>query len=373
MLYILEIKSETKTSKAVRFLEIETGAEQELFRDRTLKAPEPFQDTDLLVGSKPPVLSGNGQVAAFCLSLDQPASILDHYMAVINTDGTNLRIFSLPIEALKGKDSEKLKFQTAEWERVSNYALNDDGCFAACAVKGHLGPIRYGNASGIILLNTSSSKQKTIIAPDFNGQEWVWTSPPFRPLTGGGWAFAISGSGQRILFGAQSSENRTDYDLYITDREGKEKKRITDFHDRWFSQADLDQQGKHVVFYYTGKKKMGIGSYLVKTDGSGLRYLRSKAAPRIEFFDMSSNGRYILFKHVYAGILMDLHTGLERIAFDENAKGYVHGLVPMDFPRFPSFWAPKIMSQSGKYALAVVPPPGKDTPEIYLLHFESEK
>ena len=42
---------------------IETGEEIELFRDSAQTALEPFTDSPLIVGSKPPVLSGNGSVA----------------------------------------------------------------------------------------------------------------------------------------------------------------------------------------------------------------------------------------------------------------------------------------------------------------------
>jgi hypothetical protein len=66
-------------------------------------------------------------------------------------------------------------------------------------------------------------------------------------------------------------------------------------------------------------------------------------------------------------MILDLHTSQEMVAFDENTPGYLRGLIPMDIPRIPAFWAPKIMSDDGKRILIVGPPQGKQTPEIYLL------
>ena len=88
---------------------------------------------------------------------------------------------------------------------------------------------------------------------------------------------------------------------------------------------------------------------------------------------MSGNGRYILHKHIYDGIVLDLDTGEEGVAFDQNTPGFVSGLVPMDFPQFPAFWEPRIMSQSGTRIILAGIPEGKGSPEFYLLSFETEK
>jgi len=373
MLYVLEIKNGEEITKTVRIMNIENGKETELFRDRQLKAPDPYQDTTLLVGSKPPVLSGNAQVAVFSLSMDQPESILDHYLAVIDTDSTNLRIIPFPIEALKEKDMKAFDFKTDEWERVSNYAASWDGSRIACAVKGYSGPIRYGNASAIILLDVLRMEQKTILEPVFNGKQWEWPSTPCRPLTGGGWAFGMSGSGGKVLFGAQASEDNTDYDLYVYDWDRSELRKITDFHDRWFNLAELSQDGEKIIFFYSGKKKQGIGTYVVNTDGSCLKLLESRLTSRVEYFDMSGNGRFILFKNIYKGIILDLQTDQEWVAFDENTQGYIRGLVPMDFPRYPAFWAPQFVSHTGERILLVGPPLGKETPEVFLLSLENRQ
>lgn len=370
MLYVVEINDGEKTTKAVRVMNIEDGEERELFRSGERRAPAPFKDIPLIVGSKPPVLSGNGRVAVFSLSPGEPAHILDHYLAVVNTDGTNFWVIHFPIESLKGKDTKLLDFESDHWERISNYAVNSEGDRIACLLKGHLGPRRYGNTSGIIFIDTLNKTLRTILAPNFIENEWKWSSFPRSPLLGGGWAFCMSGNGQKVIFGAQSSTDKTDYDLYIVEWNGKKKRRITDFNDRWFSLADVSHDGEKVVFFYNGREKQGIGTYIVKTDGSGLKYLKSRVAPRVELFDMSGNGRYILFKHIYKGMILDLYTGLEMVAFDEETPGYIKGLTPMDFPRIPAFWGAKIMSFKGDKILIVGPPQGKETPEIYLLLME---
>lgn len=370
MLYILEIKDGDKSIKSVKVMNVEDGKERELYRDGEKKALPPFNDVSLIVGSKPPLLSGNGRTAVFSLSLSEPINILDHYLAVVNTDGTDFWLTKFPIDALRGKDTESLDFTSSDWERVSNYAVSNDGNRIACVLKGHLGPTRYGNPSGIVFLDVSDKKQRTILSPEFDGKEWSWSSIPRRPLLGGGWAFAMSGNGQKIVFGAKSFTDKIDYDLYVTDWDGKETKRITDFHDRWFSLADISHDGEKIVFFYNGSKKHGIGTYMVHADGSELKYLEPKLVPRIELFDMSGNGRYILFKHIYKGMIFDLETGVEIVAFDEDTRGYVKGIIPMDFPRIPAFWVPRIMSFRGDRILLAGPPQGKETPEIYVLSIE---
>ncbi len=372
MLYVLEIDEGEEIAKSLRLMNIDTGKETELFQDKNKTAPEPYKDISLLIGTKPPVLSGNGRVAVFVLSLDQPENILDHYLAIINTDGTGFKILSFPIEALQGKDWKALDFNENEWERISHYAVSSDGSHVACVMKGHLGPVRYGNASAIIMIDTRSEEKKTILAPEFNGQQWEWKTQPSRPLLGGGWAFGISGSGDRVLFGAQSSDDKLDYDLYVSDWEGTRVKKITDFQDRWFSLAELSQDGKKVVVYYTGKKKQGIGTYIVSSEGSEIEYLKSPFSPKIEFFDMTGNGKYILYKHIYDGVFLDLETGEGGTAFDENTPGYVSGLVPMDFPRFPAFWGPRIASHEGTRILLAGIPEGKKSPEFFLLSFKTK-
>ena len=373
MLYVLENDTGEEINRSIRLMDVDAGKDTELFQDKKVAAPEPYKDVSLLVGTKPPMLSGNGKVAVFVLSLDKPENILDHFIAIINTDGTGLKILSFPIESLQGKDWNALDFRAKEWERISHYAVNSDGSRVACVMKGHLGPIRYGNASAIILIDTHSGEQNTILAPELNEDQWEWTGFPSRPLMGGGWAFCMNGTGDKFLFGAQSSDDQLDYDIYLSDWEGNKIKKITDFQDRWFSLAEMSRDGEKIALFYTGKKKQGIGTYLLRSDATELEFAKSRFSPRIEFFDLSGNGKYILFKHIYDGVLLDIETGEEGIAFDKNTQGYVSGLIPMDFPRFPAFWGPHIMSHDGRRVLLAGMPEGKKNPEFYLLNFEMKE
>jgi len=373
MLYVLENDSGEKIIRSILLMNIDTGEETELFQDRKITAPEPYEGVSLLVGTKPPMLSGDGQVAVFLLSLDKPENILDHFLAIINTDGTGFMTFSFPIQSLQEKNWKDLDFTESEWERISHYAVNSEGSRVACVMKGHFGPIRYGNASAIILIDTHSREQKTILAPEFSENGWEWTGFPSRPLLGGGWAFSINGTGDKILFGAQSSDDPLDFDLYISDWQGNQINKITDFQDRWFSLAKLSKDGKKIALFYTGKKKRGIGTYLINTDEFELEYAESTHSPRVEIFDLSGNGQYLLHKHIYDGLLLDIETGNEEVAFDRNTPGYVSGLAPMDFPRFPAFWSPHIMSYDGTRILLTGIPEGKKNPEFYLLNFETKK
>ena len=373
MLYVLENDTGEEINRSIRLMDVDAGKDTELFQDKKVAAPEPYKDVSLLVGTKPPMLSGNGKVAVFVLSLDKPENILDHFIAIINTDGTGLKILSFPIESLQGKDWKALDFQAKEWERISHYAVNSDGSRVACVMKGHLGPIRYGNASAIILIDTHSGEQNTILDPELNEDQWEWTGFPSRPLMGGGWAFCMNGTGDKFLFGAQSSDDQLDYDIYLSDWEGNKIKKITDFQDRWFSLAEMSRDGEKIALFYTGKKKQGIGTYLLRSDATELEFAKSRFSPRIEFFDLSGNGKYILFKHIYDGVLLDIETGEEGIAFDKNTQGYVSGLIPMDFPRFPAFWGPHIMSHDGRRVLLAGMPEGKKNPEFYLLNFEMKE
>jgi hypothetical protein len=218
----------------------------------------------------------------------------------------------------------------------------------------------------------ATKKQTTLLAPEFKKEGWTWTTFPRRPSTGGGWAFCMSEDGQTIVFGAQASEDPNDYDLYTAQWTSREIKRLTDFSDRWFSLADISQNGQAILFFYSGQKKQGIGTYRINPDGTELAYLASRITPRIDFFDLSGDGRFVLYKNIYQGKKLDLQTGEEIAAFSEETQGYVKGPMPMDFPHFPSFWNPQIMNVSGDRILLVGPPQGKESPEIYLLIIDTD-
>lgn len=372
MLYILEETDGEQTTRSVRLMSIDDGKEKEIFRSGTASGLSPFEEAPLILGSKPPILSGNGKIALFSLSLGKPANILDHYLGVVDIDTSNFTLVSFPIDALEGKDLKSLGFTTHEWERVANYSISKEGGRIACVVKGHIGPRKYGAPSGIVLIDNRTKEQRTILAPEMSDGEWKWIKTPRRPLSGGGWAFCMSGNGNKIIFGAQSSSEKTDYDLYITDWDANEMKKLTDFHDRWFSQADVDQEGNKIVFYYTGKKKQGIGTYLILPQSNELKYLRTGSAVPIEFFDMSGNGRVLLFKEIYDGKMFELEMNKDEIIFDPQTPGYASGVFPMDFPRFPAFWMPNIVSHEADKVLLVGPPQGRETPEIYILERNNE-
>lgn len=372
MLYTLEIKESEEETKAIKIMNLEDGTETELFRDGTQPGPSPFGESFLRVGSKPPILSGNGKIAIFTLSIDGPLNLQDHFLAVLSTDGSGFWMTSFPIQNLVGVDLKSHEFQNGDWERVANYSLSTDGNRIACLVKGHLGPRRFGSASGIIFLDVATKKQTTLLAPEFKTDGWTWPSFPRRPSTGGGWAFCMSEDGQTVVFGAQSSDDPNNYDLYTARWMSQDIERLTDFSDRWFSLADITQNGQAVLFFYNGRKKQGIGTYRINRDGTGLTYLESHIAPRIEFFDMSGDGRFAIFKNIYQGKRLNLQTGEEIVAFSDKTEGYVQGITPMDFPHFPSFWRPQIMSASGKKILLAGPPQGKDSPEIYLLSIDTD-
>ncbi len=372
MLYTLEIAESEGETKAIKFMNLEDGLETELFRGGTQPAPHPFEESSLQVGSKPPVLSGNGKIAVFTLSVDGALNLKDHFLAVAPTDGSEIWVTSLPIQNLTGADLESLGFKNGNWERVSNYSLSADGTRIVCLVKGHLGPQSSGSASGIILLDVASKKQTTLLAPELKDGRWEWMSFPRQPSTGGGWAFCMSEDGRTVVFGAQASDDANDYDLYSAQWESRKIERLTDFSDRWFSLADITQDGREVFFFYTGQKKQGIGTYRINSDGTGLLNLESPVTSRIDFFDASGDGRFILYKNIYEGLRLDLQSGEEIVAFSDKTKGYVQGAVPMDLPHFPSFWRPQIMNVRGDRILLVGPPQGKDSPEIYLLSINTD-
>jgi len=368
VVYVLEADDDGTATKSVRILNIDTGDERELYRSGEKNAPPPFENRTLLVGTKPPQISRNGQTAAISLSLGGPAGIPDHYLAVIETDGSDFQIFSFPIAALEGKKLKSIDISSRDWERVANYALDSEGKRLACVVKGHLGPSRQGNPSAIIAIDLTTKEQRTLLAPVFENEAWNWPSAPKNPLTGGGWSFGFSGNGEILVFGAQSSDDRTDYDLYALKWDGGEPVQLTDFSDRWFSVADISTDGKRIVFYYAGQKKQGIGTYVLnRGEGDALSPLTSGTSPRIDFYAFSGDGLRLIFKQVYTGMELELSTGITRIAFDENTPGYAYGSAPMDFPRLPSFWSPQIMSASGDRILLVGFPDGKMTPELFLL------
>jgi len=366
MLYTVEMIENEELIRSVRIKDLESGTEKELFRDGTQTAPAPYDEIPLILGSKPPLLSGNGNIAVFSLSVAEHANITDHFLAVIPTDGSGFWLTSFPISDFEGKDYKKMDFENGDWERIANYAVDQQGDRIACLVKGHLGPRRFGSASGIVLLDMQTKRQKTLIAPRFKEEEWKWDSSPQRPLSGGGWAFCMSADGRTIVFGAQNSNDPNDYDLYLAGWKDLAIKKLTDFKDRWFSLADIDRDGENIVFFYSGKKHQGIGTYIINQDGTGLRYLESPSVPRIEFMEYSDDGRFIFYKDVYRIMRLHLVTGKETNVVTESESSSLTEMSPLDFPNFPSFWMPRISSFDGSKILIAGAPRGKAAQEIFL-------
>jgi hypothetical protein len=366
-IYTLDIISGTGSKKSLRRIELNTGKEVEIFTEGETKTGGLPGRGELLLGSKPPLLNGDGSRAFFLLSMGNPDNLIDHVLAIANPGRPEIETLQFRMAALEGEDIKAAGFRSANWERISNFAVSTDGTRIALALKGHLGPLRYGNCSGIILLDLKAKKQRTILTPEFKNEGWTWSSFPSNPLLGGGWAFALSGNGEKVLFGARSSEDKTDYDLYVADWNSGNIKKITDFSDRWFSLADMDFDGKEAVFYYNGEKKQGIGTYRINTDGSEMRILMSPSQPRIELVGMAGNGSLIYYKNVYQGMVLDLKKGEESILFDERVPGYVRGVIPMDFPQVPAFCTPKIASLNGDRILLAGPPLDRQSFELYLL------
>ena len=373
IIYILEMKSDGNTPTSVRFLQLDTGQEVEIFSEADHSLQKPFGQGRLMLGSKPPLLSGDGRTAVFLLSLGEPENIIDHFLAVANTADKRIQLFSFPHESLKGLDAGPMGFQSSNWERISHVAINDNGTRIACAVKGHLGPRRFGSCSGIVLLDLKKKTRSMALSPVFADETWKWPTYPRNPLLGGGWAFALSGNGDKLLFGAQSSEDKADYDLYVMTWPDGPATRITRFSDRWFSMADIGFDGEQVVFFYSGNKEQGIGTYRVKVDGSGLQKITSPSTPRIELYGFAGKSSCLFYKNVYQGMMMVLSSGKEYLILDPRVPGYASGVIPMDFPQVPAFWTPRGISYNGDKVLLSGPPTGRQSPEIYMLSIDVVK
>jgi hypothetical protein len=367
VIYILEEKNGDNTFKTVHVLQLDSGQDIELFSEVNPSVQKPYGQGKLLVGSKPPLLSGNGKTALFLLSLGEPENIPDHFLAMVDMADSKIEILSFPNEGLNGVDWQDLGFQNSGWERISGLAINEGGNRIALSVKGHLGPRRFGSCSGIILLDLKAGTRTAALAPEFGEETWKWSAFPRKPLLGGGWAFALSGDGEKLVFGAQSGEDKTDYDLYVMTWPGKKVTRITRFSDRWFSLADIDFTGDRVVFFYSGTKKQGIGTYEVMSDGSGLRKISSPSTPRIELYGFAQKSSLLFFKNVYRGMMLDLSSGREYVILDSGIPGYVHNVIPMDFSQAPAFWTPRGVSYNGSRVLVSGPPTGRQSAELFLL------
>ncbi len=354
---------------AIKIITTDGAEERALFVDNTLRAPAPYNEFYLVCGTRPPQLSGDGSTAVFSLSVLDPISLEDHYVGITNTDGSGFRVLEIKNKALTMQDWTEKGFKDDTWERISNYAVSNDGKRLVLVVKGHRGPRKFGFPSAIVAMLSDGSDQRTLIAPEFEKDGWVWSSFPRKPYTEGGWAFDFSGNGEKVLFGAQSSPDTDDYDLYISDWKEGGLKKITDFQDRYFTMADLSDDGERVVFFYSGKKKSGIGTYAANADGSGLTYVQAKAGGWFVLYeDVDATGHMIVARHKYFGFVVNLDRNEEKVVLNPSVPGYVSANESfMDFPYFPSFWNPNIMARNALVVTGI--PEGRMTREFYLLEY----
>ncbi|UCE18419.1 MAG: hypothetical protein JSV84_16435 [Gemmatimonadota bacterium] len=361
------VTGEPRVKRIIKAITADGKNQQVLFTDSTVHAPVPYEDSFLLVGTKPPLVSGDGGTVIFALSLSSPADMKDHVMAVVKTDASEFQTITFTNEMLSSRNWNRENFESDSWARVANYAISDDGSLIACVVKGHFGPVAYGSLSGIVVVRSDGSEQRTLLAPRFENDRWTWNEFPRRPLTGGGWAFALTGAGETILFGAQSSDERTDYDLYTMKIDGSKPKRVTTVQDRLFSFADISADGERITFFYSGKKGEGIGTYVMNSDGTGLHRLTSHVVDRLDYDDVTDSGDKVYFKSVNGGFVFDINQSHEVLIFDRSTPGYVRSGVDMDFPSYPSFWAPDFVSRDGHTVVLVGVPVGKDLAELFVL------
>jgi hypothetical protein len=362
------IQSPEKKISSIKLVNVDDLSTRLLFTDSKVKAPPPFEDQFLICGTKPPLISGNGKVVVFSLSLGDPLFMEDHYLGVINADGSNLKVIPLVNENIARHEWKKWGFIDETWRSISQYRISDDGKDVACLVKGHRGARDLAAPSGIVIVHLDGSKPDTVLAPALEKKGWVWKGFPRRPFTGGGWVFDMSGDGKKVFFGAQSSEKKEDYDLYLISSDGKGLRRIAQIKDRWMVRGDISTTAKTFSFFYSGKGLEGMGSYVIGFGKDpGLRLLHSKITDRIDFEEMSGDGKRIIHRVLGKGLALIEADSAEFMLLDDKLRDAYGLRGAVDFPYFPSFWNPRIMSLKGDRILLEAIPPGKDRREIYLL------
>ncbi len=197
---IVAFRSETIDPKgekivSIRVVQVDGLKVKAVFTDGTVFAPAPYQDQFLLCGTKPPLVSGDGRTVIFSLSIGKPDFLEDHYLGLVDAEGSNLRVIALQNEQLAQSDWKKLGFKDTTWRSVSQYRISNDGQRIACLAKGHMGPRNISAPSGILMIRSDGSGQRTLMAPKFGKDGWAWEGYPRQPFTGGGWVFDLSGDG----------------------------------------------------------------------------------------------------------------------------------------------------------------------------------
>ncbi|GEM_PF-1058732 len=374
LLYIQEVKDKKdplRVNRSLKILRIKDGGEKVLFTDGRFNAPHPYKGA-LILGSKPPLLSGDGKKCAFTLTLPSPFPYPDHFLGIMDTDEGALKVIELKIEALRSTNWKEMGFEGDSWARVASYAISRDGNRIACLVKGDMGKGRFGYPSGIVLVETENLTTKTLLAPQLKGGKWRWEGYPRNPLLGGEWIFDITPDGELILFGAQTSPKEGDYDLYFIKHDGSGLKRLTYFHDPYFVLGHMDGSANQLILFYAGKSLEGIGTYLLDLRTGGISYLRSRTGARLDYEGVSGDGRYIFYCANGRGMRYKVKGGEEEVIFSPQTPGYARSGLPMTFPPYPAYFAPKISSFSGEQVLIVGTPKGKGHTEIYLVTIGEE-
>jgi len=364
---------ETLVTRFIKRIMADGSGEEVLFRDSTAHAPHPYEQAFLVVGTKPPLVSGDGQTVVFSLSTTAPEEMADHFLGIMKTDGSGLLVVEYLNEALSSIDWKRHKCSSQMWERIVTYDISDDGQTIACVVRGHFGPVAYGVPGGIIIMNGEGVGQRTFLAPRLIHGQWTWEGFPRKPLVGGGWSFALSGDGTVLLCGGQSSDAASDYDLYLMDCERNEFRRLTHFSDRLFNLGDISDDGKRVSFFYSGTKGEGAGTYRIDADGTNLSRCSSRQVARLDGDDMSGDGSWLVFQGVMSGWALDLNLDQEILLFDSGTPGFVRSGLEMDFPSYPSFWGPRFLSRDGRTILLSGVPVGKDEAELHVLQVRDMK
>jgi hypothetical protein len=125
-----------KIIKSIKVINVNGTEEKVLFTDKVKKAPPPYPESKapppypesyLVCGTRPPLLSADGSKAFFALSIKEPLQLNDHYLGVINTDGTGFKVFALRNGALASLDWQKKGFKDDTWNRISNNSVSPVG------------------------------------------------------------------------------------------------------------------------------------------------------------------------------------------------------------------------------------------------------
>lgn len=358
---------------SIRVLDVDRVSSKVIFTDRTVKAPAPHDGQLLVCGTKPPVISGDGRKVAFSVSLGAPLFLEDHYLCVANADGTDLRVIPLRNEELAARDWKGLGFLSDQWRSVSQYRISDDGQDIACLVKGHLGAREVSMPSGILVVRTDGSGQRTLLTPKWKDRDWSWEGYPRNPFTNGGWVFELSGDGRKLVFGAQSTAEKEDYDLYIMPSDGKGLEKMVTIKDRWIVRGDVSRDARTMVFFYSGRKMEGMGTYALEFGRKGMHQVLSKVTDRVDFREMSSDGKRIFHRVQGVGLFVIQADGSEFQIVDERSSALQGIKSGLDFPGFPSFWGSRFVSAKGDRILLEAVPIGKDRKELFLARLVTER